>query len=109
VPVRRAGRGLADRDGIRTRTLRPPSSRGAGVDLADRRRTQKPKVLTPEDSQASTVVITMSCGDVCPYYPGRRHEDWDIPDPAGQDLDTVRTIRDDIGGRVRALVDDLTR
>lgn len=76
-----------------------------GIDITG----QKPQVLTPEDSQASSVVITMGCGDVCPYYPGQRHEDWDIPDPAGQDLDTVRTIRDDIGQRVRALVDDLTR
>ncbi|HZN72065.1 MAG TPA: arsenate reductase ArsC [Micromonosporaceae bacterium] len=75
-----------------------------GIDITD----QKPTVLTPEDSQASSVVITMGCGDVCPYYPGQRHEDWDIPDPAGQDLDTVRTIRDDIGRLVRALVDDLT-
>jgi arsenate reductase len=76
-----------------------------GIDITG----QRPRVLTPEDSQASTVVITMGCGDVCPYYPGQRHEDWDIPDPAGQDLDTVRNIRDDIGQRVRALVHDLTR
>jgi arsenate reductase len=76
-----------------------------GIDITG----QKPTVLTPEYSQASTLVITMGCGDVCPYYPGQRHEDWDIPDPAGQDLDTVRTIRDDIGQRVRALVNDLTR
>lgn len=76
-----------------------------GIDITG----QKPTVLTPEDSQASTVVITMGCGDVCPYYPGQHHEDWDIPDPAGQDLGTVRTIRDDIGQRVRALVNDLTR
>ena len=76
-----------------------------GIDLTH----QKPMVLTPEDSQASSVVVTMGCGDVCPYYPGQRHEDWDILDPAGHDLDTVRAIRDDIGQHVRALVNDLTR
>jgi arsenate reductase len=68
---------------------------------------QKPKILTQEDSEASTVVITMGCGDVCPYYPGQRHEDWELDDPAGQDIETVRKIRDDIHGRVKALVAEL--
>jgi len=100
VEVRSAGSAPADQ----INPVAVEAMREIGIDIAG----QKPAVLTPEDSQASTVVITMGCGDVCPYYPGQRHEDWDIPDPAGQDLDTVRAIRDDIGQRVRALVEDLS-
>jgi arsenate reductase len=77
--------------------------REVGIDIAGR----KPKILTPEDSEASSVVVTMGCGDVCPFFPGQRHEDWDLDDPAGQDIEAVRAIRDDIRDRVRALVDDL--
>ncbi len=100
VEVRSAGSAPADQ----INPVAVEAMEELGIDISG----QQPKVLTPEDSQASTVVITMGCGDVCPYYPGQRHEDWDIPDPAGQHLDTVRTIRDDIGQRVRALVNDLT-
>lgn len=74
-----------------------------GIDLAD----QQPKILTPEDSEASSVVITMGCGDVCPYFPGQRHEDWQLDDPAGQDLPFVRKVRDDIRVRVEALATEL--
>jgi arsenate reductase (thioredoxin) len=74
-----------------------------GIDLTD----QHPKILTADAVKASDVVITMGCGDTCPYYPGKRYEDWVLDDPAGQDLDHVRPIRDQIRRRVEALVDDL--
>jgi arsenate reductase (thioredoxin) len=66
-----------------------------------------PKPLTGEKVQAADVVITMGCGDACPIYPGKRYLDWDLPDPAGLDLEAVRPIRDEIGRRVRALLADL--
>jgi len=75
----------------------------AGIDITG----QTPKILTPEDSEASTVVITMGCGDVCPYYPGQRHEDWELADPAGQGIEAVRAIRDEIRERVASLLADL--
>ena len=74
-----------------------------GVDLAD----AFPKPLTNEVVQAADVVITMGCGDACPIYPGKRYEDWQLDDPAGQDVETVRRIRDDIDARVQRLVADL--
>ena len=74
-----------------------------GVDITG----EQPKVLTSEAVQASDVVITMGCGDACPFYPGKRYEDWVLDDPAGQDLDAVRPIRDEIRGRVVALLDSL--
>ena len=67
-----------------------------------------PKPLTPGKVQAADVVITMGCDDTCPVYPGQRHLDWDLPDPAGLTLDQVRPIRDDIAQRVRRLLDELT-
>jgi arsenate reductase (thioredoxin) len=67
-----------------------------------------PKPLTDESVQAADVVITMGCGDACPYYPGRRYLDWEIEDPARKDVDTVRRIRDDIDARVRALLGQLS-
>lgn len=67
-----------------------------------------PKPLTDEVVQASDVVITMGCGDACPVYPGKRYLDWDLDDPAGQGVEAVRPIRDEIDRRVRALVDQLT-
>jgi arsenate reductase (thioredoxin) len=67
-----------------------------------------PKPLTDESVQAADVVITMGCGDACPYYPGRRYLDWEIEDPARKDVDTVRRIRDDIDARVRALLGELS-
>ena len=67
-----------------------------------------PQILTPETVQVSDVVITMGCGDVCPTYPGKSYEDWDLDDPAGQPLDVVRGIRDDIKHRITLLIADLT-
>ncbi|MEU4393391.1 arsenate reductase ArsC [Kribbella sp. NPDC023855] len=66
-----------------------------------------PKPLTDEAVRASDVVITMGCGDECPYYPGKRYLDWKLEDPAGQGLDAVRPIRDEIDSRVRALLAEL--
>ena len=66
-----------------------------------------PKPLTTGQVQAADVVITMGCGDTCPVYPGKRYEDWDLPDPAGQDLATVRRIRDQIRRHVQALAGQL--
>ncbi len=66
-----------------------------------------PKVLTVDAVKESDVVITMGCGDVCPIYPGKRYEDWELKDPAGQDLPTVREIRDDIKNRVSQLLTEL--
>jgi len=74
-----------------------------GVDI----RTERPKVLTTEAVQASDVVITMGCGDVCPIFPGKRYEDWTLDDPAGQGIDSVRPIRDQIRQRIEALLDEL--
>ena len=66
-----------------------------------------PNILTTDAVQDSDVVITMGCGDVCPIFPGKRYEDWELADPAGQDLETVRRIRDDIKTRVQYLVVEL--
>ena len=74
-----------------------------GIDIAN----QKPKVLTPEAVQQSDVVITMGCGDACPYYPGKRYEDWVLDDPAGQGIDSVRVIRDEIKTRVEGLLSEI--
>jgi protein-tyrosine-phosphatase len=74
-----------------------------GIDIAG----QQPKILTTDAVRASDVVITMGCGDTCPYYPGKRYEDWTLDDPAGQDLDHVRPIRDQIRQRVETLINDL--
>lgn len=74
-----------------------------GIDIAG----QQPKILTTESVQASDVVITMGCGDACPYYPGKRYEDWKLDDPAGQGIEPVRVIRDEIKGRVEALLAEL--
>lgn len=74
-----------------------------GIDIT----AASPTVLRPETVQTSDVVITMGCGDVCPIYPGKRYEDWELNDPAGQGIETVREIRDDIKGRVQRLVAEL--
>ncbi len=74
-----------------------------GIDLTQ----ASPKVLTTEAVQASDVVITMGCGDTCPVFPGKRYEFWQLEDPAGKDLEVVRAIRDDIRGRVTALLAEL--
>ena len=74
-----------------------------GVDIAG----AQPKVLTTEAVQESDVVITMGCGDACPYFPGKRYEDWELDDPAGQGIDAVRPIRDEIRSRVEKLLAEL--
>ena len=74
-----------------------------GIDI----RTEVPKVLTVEAVQASDVVITMGCGDACPIFPGQRYEDWALEDPAGQGIDSVRPIRDEIRGRILNLLNEL--
>jgi protein-tyrosine-phosphatase len=67
-----------------------------------------PKPLTADGVRAADVVITMGCGDACPIFPGKRYEDWELDDPAGRGIDEVRGIRDDIAGRVRRLLGELT-
>jgi protein-tyrosine-phosphatase len=74
-----------------------------GIDIAN----NTPKVLTTEAVKESDAVITMGCGDVCPFYPGKRYEDWVLDDPAGQGIESVRVIRDEIQGRVEALLAEL--
>jgi arsenate reductase len=74
-----------------------------GIDMTE----AFPKPLTDEVVRAADVVITMGCGDACPIYPGKRYEDWQLDDPAGQDLETVRRIRDDLDQRVQALIGEL--
>lgn len=75
-----------------------------GIDIA----AEQPKVLTTEAVHDSDVVVTMGCGDECPFFPGKRYEDWELDDPAGQDIAAVRRIRDEIRRRVEGLIDDLT-
>jgi len=71
-----------------------------GIDIA----AQKPKLLTTDAVRESDVVITMGCGDACPIFPGKRYEDWELDDPAGQGIDAVRPIRDEIRARVEKLI-----
>jgi arsenate reductase len=75
----------------------------AGVDLSH----EHPTLLSDDAVRAADVVITMGCGDACPVYPGKRYEDWELEDPAGKDIETVRRIRDEIEERVRALLAEL--
>lgn len=74
-----------------------------GIDIT----AASPRVLTTEAVQASDVVVTMGCGDVCPIFPGKRYEDWQLDDPAGQGLESVRPIRDEIRTRVEVLLSEL--
>jgi protein-tyrosine-phosphatase len=74
-----------------------------GIDIRD----NQPKILTDEQVQASDVVVTMGCGDACKFYPGKRYEDWELRDPAGQDVNTVREIRNAIRARVETLISEL--
>jgi arsenate reductase (thioredoxin) len=99
VRVRSAGSDPADE-------LNPAAveaMREVGIDLSQ----ELPKPLSDEFVRAADVVVTMGCGDSCPVYPGKRYEDWELEDPAGKDLETVRRIRDEIEQRVRALLDEL--
>jgi arsenate reductase len=74
-----------------------------GIDIS----AHTPKILTVDAVRESDVVITMGCGDACPIFPGKRYEDWELDDPAGQGIDAVRPIRDEIRTRIEALVADL--
>ena len=99
VEVRSAGSAPAD-------TVNPAVVQAmaeVGIDLSD----QKPKVLDVEAVQASDVVITMGCGDACPVFPGKRYLDWTLDDPAGQGVEAVRPIRDEIARRIRDLLAEL--
>ncbi|MFF5015368.1 arsenate reductase ArsC [Streptomyces sp. NPDC001165] len=101
VQVRSAGSAPAD-------TVNPAvveAMAEAGIDIS----AEVPKVLTVEAVQASDVVITMGCGDTCPVFPGKRYLDWELPDPAGQGVDAVRPIRDEIEKRIRGLLDEISR
>jgi arsenate reductase (thioredoxin) len=77
--------------------------RELGIEISDRR----PRRLTTEDAEWADVVVTMGCGDECPYIPGRRYVDWDLPDPKGRPLDAVRSTREEIAHRVEELVQEL--
>lgn len=75
-----------------------------GIDVSG----EKPKILTRDQAEWADVVVTMGCGDECPYIPGRRYLDWDLPDPSGRPLDEVRETRDEIERRVTSLAAELT-
>jgi arsenate reductase len=77
--------------------------REVGIDISG----AGPKILTTDSVARSDVVVTMGCGDTCPYFPGKRYEDWELADPAGQPIEFVREIRDDIRRRVAALLEEL--
>jgi arsenate reductase len=74
-----------------------------GIDIA----ANQPKVLTTEAVRTADVVVTMGCGDTCPFFPGKRYEDWDLVDPAGKDVETVRAVRDDIKKRIENLISEV--
>ena len=99
VEVRSAGSAPAD-------SINPAAVQAMaeeGIDIAS----EQPKVLTTDAVQLSDVVITMGCGDTCPFYPGKRYEDWVLDDPAGQGVEAVRPIRDEIRRRVEELLAEL--
>lgn len=100
IEVRSAGSEPADQ-------LNPAvvkAMREIGIDIT----AERPKLLTTDAVKTADVVITMGCGDTCPIFPGKRYEDWQLDDPAGQGLDAVRIIRDDIESRIRDLITELT-
>ena len=99
VAVRSAGSDPADRV--------DPAVVEAMAELAVDLSAERPKALTDEAVREADVVVTMGCGDACPVYPGKRYLDWDLANPAGRDLETVRTIRDEIDARVQALLAEL--
>ena len=99
VDVRSAGSEPADA----VNPVAVDAMREVGIDIA----AERPKVLDIAAVEASDVVVTMGCGDTCPVFPGKRYEDWVLDDPAEQDIDTVRTIRDEIDQRVQKLVGEL--
>ena len=93
--------GSAPKDSINPSAVQ--AMQEVGIDISN----NVPKVLTPEAVQESDAVITMGCGDACPFYPGKRYEDWVLDDPAGQGIESVRVIRDDIKKRVEQLLSEL--
>lgn len=99
VEVRSAGSMPAEM----TNSVAVEAMREVGIDIT----AEQPKILTTEAVQASDAVITMGCGDACPFFPGKRYEDWKLEDPAGQGIDAVRPIRDEIKARVEALLAEL--
>jgi arsenate reductase (thioredoxin) len=99
---RHEARSAGTRPAERVHPVVVEAMRELGTDLSGR----KPQALTPELAEWAEVVVTMGCGDECPYVPGRRYVDWDLPDPATKPLDQVRGIRDEIAGRVDALLQD---
>ena len=99
VDVRSAGSEPADR----VNPAAVAAMAEVGIDIA----TEQPKILTTDAVKASDVVITMGCGDTCPFYPGKRYEDWVLEDPAGKGIDAVRPIRDEIRRRVESLISEL--
>ena len=99
VEVRSAGSEPADR----VNPAAVAAMAEVGIDIA----TEQPKILTNDAVKASDVVITMGCGDTCPFYPGKRYEDWLLEDPAGKGVDAVRPIRDEIRRRVEKLITEL--
>ena len=99
--VRVLSAGSAPKDSINPMAVAVMAAEG--IDIAN----NQPKVLTNEAVKESDVVITMGCGDTCPFYPGKRYEDWVLEDPASKDLDTVRVIRDQIKAKVAKLLSEI--
>jgi arsenate reductase (thioredoxin) len=99
VEVRSAGSEPADR----INPVAVDAMREVGIDIT----AGQPKILTVDAVRDSDVVITMGCGDTCPIFPGKRYEDWELTDPAGQGIEVVRQVRDELKSRVQALIEDL--
>ncbi|MEV0633255.1 arsenate reductase ArsC [Nonomuraea wenchangensis] len=99
IEVRSAGSAPADQ----VNPVAIEAMREMGIDIT----AAQPKVLTVDAVEASDVVITMGCGNACPIFPGKRYEDWKLDDPAGQDIEAVRKIRDDIHARIEKLITQL--
>ena len=99
VEVRSAG----SAPGERINPVAAEAMREVGIDITD----EHPKVLTVQAVQDSDVVITMGCGDTCPIFPGKRYEDWELTDPAGQGIEVVRQVRDEIRDRIDTLLGEL--
>ena len=101
IQVRSAGSSPADQ----VNAVAVQAMAEVGIDI----NAEAPKLLTDNAVRDADVVVTMGCGDACPFYPGKRYEDWVLDDPAGQDLDHVRPIRDEIRARIETLITELTR
>jgi len=99
VEVLSAGSEPADR----INTVAVAAMAEEGIDIAG----QEPRILTTDSVRQSDVVITMGCGDACPVFPGKRYEDWELDDPAGQGIESVRVIRDDIKSRIEKLLEEI--